>query len=112
MTISNENPIEAIYTSAGCNRCAHALDWGGTGDDDEKGRIIFAQSQAVAIMSADEPYAIESTYSGHKDTVNCVRWIRPNLLDSHRSLLGNQDEFVSGSKDKTLAVWRKSNDKV
>lgn len=107
MTISKENPIEAIYTSAGCNRCAHALDWGG--GDDEKGRIIFAQSQAIAIMSADEPYTIVSTYSGHKDTVNCVRWIRRNLLES-RSLLGNRDEFVSGSKDKTLAVWRKSND--
>ena len=94
--------IDPIYISAGCNRCAKALDWGGSAN-----QIIFGQSRAVALMTSNnDEFEIKCTFGGHTDTVNCARWIRRALLSDPNIL--KEDEFISGSKDKSIIVWRGS----
>ncbi|KAK3739827.1 hypothetical protein QZH41_009079, partial [Actinostola sp. cb2023] len=46
---------------------------------------------------------VQDILSGHKDRVNCVRWIS-NELET-------ENEIVSGSTDKTVIVWRKKENK-
>jgi WD40 repeat protein len=91
--------IEAEYISSGCNRCPKSLDWGGN-----QNQLAYAFSNSIAILSDKEPYQIRITLNRHSDQVNCVKWIS-NLNNSSFEF----NEFISGSVDKTLVVWRGSN---
>ncbi|KAH9520084.1 Elongator subunit elp2 [Bulinus truncatus] len=92
-------PINISYTSAGCNRCPFSADWG------RNGLICFAYSHAVAIYKPEgfgQAGGIVKTYTGHTDKVNCVIWISNGIHD--------ELEFVSGSADSIINVWRYSPD--
>ena len=94
--------MDSIYISAACNRSPKSLDWGG-----KNNQIIYAFSNSVAILSNTEPFQIKSTYNYHTDRVNCVKWIS-NL----NNLQLDFDEFISGSTDKKICVWRGNNFEV
>lgn len=96
-----KNVIESVYISAGCNRCDKALDWGG-----KHNQLIYAQSRSVALLTQQEPFQIKYTFNTHKDKVNCVKWIsRVNVEENEENQV---NEFVSGSEDKSITIWREN----
>lgn len=102
----NKN-AESIYISAGCNRCAKALDWGG-----KYNQLIYAQSRSVALLSQQEPFQIKSTFNQHTDKINCVKWISRYFFSSLECKGDAPNEFLSASKDKTIAVWQGNDENV
>jgi elongator complex protein 2 len=88
--------IDSIYISAACNRSPNSLDWGGNNN-----QIIYGFSNSIAVLSINEPFQIKSTFNYHKDRVNCVKWIK-----NQTNLKLNFNEFISGSTDKKICVWR------
>ncbi|XP_046455686.1 elongator complex protein 2-like isoform X1 [Daphnia pulex] len=91
----NNVAVGNVYTSVGCNRTPHALDWG------NNDLVCFASSRAVTVYDpkfADNHGKILHTLCEHQDRVNCMRWIQ----DGQQS---QEKEFVSGSVDKTVIVW-------
>jgi WD40 repeat protein len=100
LTSSSEEKVDSIYISAGCNRCARALDWGG-----KCNQLIYAQCNSVALLSRTEPFSIKYTFNRHSDKVNCVKWISRVGIDGSAV---STDEFISGSKDKSIIVWQQN----
>ncbi|XP_064647875.1 elongator complex protein 2-like isoform X2 [Lineus longissimus] len=93
--------MDTCYISAACNRTPHSTSWG------KNGVIAFGSSAAVALYDCraqDKVGHITETLVGHKDRVNCVRWI-PNED-------GNVTELVSCSVDKTALVWTEKDGKI
>ena len=94
--------MDSIYISAACNRSPKSLDWGG-----KDNQIIYGFSNSIAILSKDEPFQIKSTFNYHNDRVNCVKWIsNPNNIKLEFN------EFLSGSTDKKVCVWRGNENEV
>ena len=94
--------INAEYISASCNRTPKSLDWGGN-----ENRIIYAFTNSICLLTKHEPFQIVSTFNKHQERVNCVKWIQ----NSNNAKL-NYCEFVSASTDKTLCVWKGSENEV
>jgi WD40 repeat protein len=94
--------IRPTYISVGCNRSPNTLDWGGA-----QNQLIYAFSNSVALLNDREPFEIKCTFNRHVDKVNCVKWIKRGD-DSCDKLLQpiGLNEFVSGSKDRSLIVWQ------
>jgi hypothetical protein len=99
---SNECPatIRPTYISVGCNRSPNTLDWGGA-----QNQLIYAFSNSVALLSQSEPFEVKCTLNSHLDKVNCVKWIRSGDGGDRCFPIGI-NEFVSGSKDRSLIVWQ------
>ncbi|KAK3587822.1 hypothetical protein CHS0354_019687 [Potamilus streckersoni] len=90
--------ISTCYISAGCNRTPNVADWG------RNSLLCFGTCRSVAICvpegtSRNEVCTIQATLMGHKDKVNCVRWIR-------HADHAPETELVSGSVDKTAICWK------
>lgn len=61
----------------------------------------------IALYAPDE-YRVKQVLRGHTDRVNSVSWI-PNTSESVEARWKSPEtELVSGSSDKTVMVWRKS----
>ncbi|XP_057378508.1 elongator complex protein 2-like isoform X2 [Daphnia carinata] len=91
----NNVVVGSAYTSVGCNRTPHALDWG------NNNLVCFAASRAVAVYDpkfAGNHGKILHTLYEHEDRVNCVRWIQDGEFSPEK-------EILSGSADKTVIVW-------
>ncbi|KAI9553395.1 hypothetical protein GHT06_021298 [Daphnia sinensis] len=91
----NNVVVGSVYTSIGCNRTPHALDWG------NNNLVCFAASRAVAVYDpkfAGNHGKILHTLYEHQDRVNCVRWIQDGEFSP-------EQEILSGSADKTVIVW-------
>ncbi|KAK4012582.1 hypothetical protein OUZ56_024822 [Daphnia magna] len=91
----NNVAVGTAYTSVGCNRTPHALDWG------NNNLVCFAASRAVAVYDpkfAGNHGKILHTLYEHQDRVNCVRWIQDGEFSP-------EVEILSGSADKTVIVW-------
>jgi WD40 repeat protein len=106
MNDEKNKTAESVFIAAGCNRSPKALDWGGAHN-----QLIYAQSRSVALMDTDtEPFQIKCSLNMHKEIVNSVKWISSNGFIDNTKFAKN--EFVSTSKDKTVIVWRGSEDQV
>ncbi|CAH0604453.1 unnamed protein product [Chrysodeixis includens] len=84
--------VQQVYTSVGCNRTPEIIDWNG------QGLICFGATNAVVIydtkLKGQDPLTV---LSHHKSQVNTVKWLRkPD---------GSCSELISGSADKTAAIW-------
>ncbi|XP_048754110.2 elongator complex protein 2-like [Ostrea edulis] len=94
--------VEPVYSSCGCNRTPHCVDWSSSGI------ICYGACHAVAIYQpegySDGHGAVVHTCVKHKDRVNCVKWIQNSNLET------SDERFVSGSVDKTAIVWKKDGD--
>ncbi|XP_068708874.1 elongator complex protein 2-like isoform X1 [Montipora foliosa] len=89
------------YVSVACNRTPLCLDWG------RNGWVAFGACYSVALCRNPKRVnafgKIEYILNGHKDRVNCVKWItQPSF--------GNEIELISGSTDKSVIVWQKISD--
>ncbi|XP_074610672.1 elongator complex protein 2-like [Acropora palmata] len=100
----DENKTESVickcdleYASVACNRTPLCLDWG------RNGWVAFGACYSVALCCPERTCAfgsIEYILNGHKDRVNCVKWIS-------QSVYGEENELVSGSTDKSVRVWQR-----
>ncbi|KAJ7377066.1 Elongator subunit elp2 [Desmophyllum pertusum] len=87
------------YVSVGCNRTPLCVDWG------RNGWVAYGACYSVALYrpkrtKCDSFGRVELVLNGHKDRVNCVKWIpRPGFE--------KENELVSGSTDKTVIVWQR-----
>ncbi|XP_050419397.2 elongator complex protein 2 [Patella vulgata] len=94
--------LDTCYVSTACNRTCHAANWG------QNNLICYGSCNAVCIYKPEvgnnSPCEITQTLCGHTDRVNCVNWIK-NTANCEET------EFVSGSVDKSVIVWKKENDK-
>ncbi|KAF9822433.1 hypothetical protein SFRURICE_017708 [Spodoptera frugiperda] len=84
--------VEQVYTSVACNRTPEIIDWNG------QGVICFGATNSVVIYDTNlrgkDPLKV---LSHHKSQVNTVKWLRkPD---------GSCTELISGSADKTAAIW-------
>ncbi|XP_070565909.1 elongator complex protein 2-like [Ptychodera flava] len=90
--------VSTCYISASCNRTPHSAHWG------RNGIVAFGSCRSVALYRPkvqNGSGAILSMLNGHKDKVNCVKWIQCPVLEN-----GDETELVSGSTDNTVIVWR------
>ncbi|XP_019857686.1 PREDICTED: probable elongator complex protein 2 [Amphimedon queenslandica] len=94
--------ISLEYCSVSCNRTPHAINWEPSGD-----RLAFATDKSIAIAETIQggTLYVKHTLHGHNEKVNCVRWVagRGGRVDTITR------ELISGSVDKTIRVWRESN---
>ncbi|CAG5118142.1 unnamed protein product [Candidula unifasciata] len=93
--------VNTCYVAAACNRCPYSADWG------RNGLIIYGYSRAVALYQPEGQSVaggVCATFVGNTDRVNCVSWVRNRLED--------ETEFVSGSVDGGVCIWRLNNDKT
>ncbi|KAJ8725359.1 hypothetical protein PYW08_003542 [Mythimna loreyi] len=84
--------VEQLYTSVACNRTPEIIDW------NEQGLICFGATNSVVIydtnLKGKDPLTV---LSHHRSQVNTVKWLRkPD---------GTCTELISGSADKTAAIW-------
>nr|XP_058967609.1 elongator complex protein 2-like [Pocillopora verrucosa]XP_058967610.1 elongator complex protein 2-like [Pocillopora verrucosa] len=90
------------YVSVACNRTPLCVDWG------RNGWLAYGACYSIALYRPKTAKSgsfgrVEHILNGHKDRVNCVRWIpRPGFEE--------EDELVSGSTDKSVIVWQKNAD--
>ncbi|XP_031562089.1 elongator complex protein 2-like [Actinia tenebrosa] len=83
------------YSSIACSRTPSSLSWA------RNGLVAYGGCNCVVLyrpQCTNSAGKVEKVLSGHKDRVNCVKWI-PNGLELEK-------EVVSGSTDKTVIVWR------
>lgn len=84
--------VDQVYTSIACNRTTEIADWNG------EGIICFGAKNAVVIydthIKGKDPLTV---LSHHGSLVNSVKWLRKED--------GTCTEFISGSADKTAAIW-------
>ncbi|XP_074658780.1 elongator complex protein 2-like [Tubulanus polymorphus] len=86
--------VDTIYVSSGCNRTPNSASWG------LNELICYGSANACHIYDTSANKVVE-VVTGHRDRVNCIQWIpRPDQL--------HEDEFVSGSADKTVNVWKRN----
>ncbi|XP_078357797.1 elongator complex protein 2-like isoform X6 [Oculina patagonica] len=103
-TIENKNLISCCkctldYVSVACNRTPLCVDWG------RNGWVAYGACYSVALYRPKRTKcgsfgSVELILNGHKDRVNCVKWIR-------RPEFEEENELVSGSTDKSVIVWQK-----
>ncbi len=98
MTVE-QHEIDCEYISAACNRTLNSLDWGGVNN-----QLVYAFGNSIALLTSTEPFEVKRSFNKHVGRVNCLKWI-VNMSRQHDDL----NEFVSGSTDKTLIVWRGTN---
>ncbi|XP_047021000.1 elongator complex protein 2 [Helicoverpa zea] len=84
--------VEQVYTSVACNRTPEIIDW------NEQGLICFGASNSVVVYDTNlrgkDPLTV---LSHHRSQVNTVKWLcKPD---------GTCTELISGSADKTAAIW-------
>ncbi|XP_013405163.1 elongator complex protein 2 [Lingula anatina] len=94
--------IHVCFSSCGCNRTAHCVDWG------RNGLVCYGACRAVALyqpQQSEGPGGIVANLVAHEDRVNCVKWI--SMQDG-----GDETELVSGSSDRTAIVWQGTGTKV
>ncbi|XP_032234030.2 elongator complex protein 2 [Nematostella vectensis] len=87
------------YTSVACNKASLCAAWG------RNGLVGYGGCNSVVLYRPHKENSsglIECILNGHKDRVNCVKWI-----NNHHE---PEVELVSGSTDKTAIVWKKEND--
>jgi len=81
---------EEIYSSVGVNRSYHCLSMNGS-------TMVHGASHSVAVLKTSDDNNLKMvrtlSHNGHKDIVNCVRWI-------------DERWFVTSSLDKTVILWR------
>ncbi|CAB3252069.1 unnamed protein product [Arctia plantaginis] len=84
--------VEQVYTSVACNRTTEITDWNG------EGIICFGATNSVVIYDTTQRGKDPLTVlSHHRSLVNTVKWLhKPD---------GTCTEFISGSADKTAAIW-------
>ncbi len=81
----------ATYIAAGCNRSPHCMSV-------ENDQVFYGACNAVVVSRLfPDHIQCSQTLVGHKDRVNCVRFLSTNRDD------GNT--FISTSTDKTVCVW-------
>jgi hypothetical protein len=97
MTVRQPDAIDCEYISAACNRTQNSLDWGGLDN-----QLIYAFSNSIALLTSTEPFEVKCSFNKHTGRVNCLKWI------SNKTGKLDLSEFVSGSADKSLVVWRGS----
>ncbi|XP_030846506.1 elongator complex protein 2 isoform X2 [Strongylocentrotus purpuratus] len=95
--------LRTEYHAIACNRVPNCVQWG------KNGQIAIGTSNSVAItkISDDGMLPMSFVLSGHKDRVNCVRWIESSESD-HGQVQDLDQELVSGSTDGALILWRGS----
>ncbi|XP_041365470.1 elongator complex protein 2-like isoform X2 [Gigantopelta aegis] len=92
--------VSACYVSAGCNATAHSADWG------RNNLISYSSCRAVLICDPEvssgkvKPAKVLQVLTGHKDCVNCVKWV-PSI--DHYS---PENTLLSGARDKNVVVWK------
>ncbi|KAG6012379.1 hypothetical protein E4U43_007822 [Claviceps pusilla] len=91
--------VSAEYLSVGANRQTSVADWSATG------LLAFGADVNIALWrpALHPPRGVESILRGHKDTVKAVLFLPQDRSD-------NASYIVSGSDDKTLIVWKESNE--
>ncbi|XP_073239641.1 elongator complex protein 2-like [Porites lutea] len=85
------------YLSAACNRTPLCVDWG------RNGWVAYGACHSIALWLPKRAFphgSVKYILNGHKDRVNCVKWIPHPALD-------DEYELVSGSTDKTVIVWQR-----
>lgn len=94
--------VRQEYISVACNRNPLCLDWG------LNGLVAFGAHNSVALYqpgSEGSDGKIECVLYGHKDRVNCVKWI------SKEDQAGQENELVSGGIDSVALIWKYSGNK-
>ncbi|KAG6011784.1 hypothetical protein E4U54_007903 [Claviceps lovelessii] len=91
--------VSAEYLSVGANRQPSVADWSATG------LLAFGADVNIALWrpTLHPPRGVESILRGHKDTVKAVLFLSQDRSD-------NASYIVSGSDDKTLIVWKESDE--
>ncbi|XP_028410980.1 elongator complex protein 2-like isoform X2 [Dendronephthya gigantea] len=90
-----DSRVQEKYISVGCNRNPYSLDWG------SNGLVAFGASKSIALyLPEDEQDAgrIKCLLNGHRERVNCVKWIS-------KENLGNESELISGAIDGQVIIW-------
>ncbi|XP_077978293.1 elongator complex protein 2-like [Glandiceps talaboti] len=91
--------VSTCYISASSNRTPHCAHWG------RNGLVAFGSCRSIAVYQPKRQNGagtILSMLNGHKDRVNCVKWIQCPV-HCH----GDETELVSGSTDNNVIVWKK-----
>ncbi|KAL7903479.1 WD40 repeat-like protein [Trichoderma sp. TUCIM 5745] len=94
------NGLTVEHLAAGANRQTAVADWGRTG------LLAYGADCNIALWrpAADPPRGVFKLLNGHKETVKALTFL-PELENDSSSY------FISGSDDKTLAVWKSSHDR-
>ncbi|KND04539.1 Elongator subunit ELP2 [Spizellomyces punctatus DAOM BR117] len=89
------------FVGIGCNRVSQAADAAADG------LVAFAANHFVALYrpEAATSHGTISTLRGHRDRVNCLKYLRRGSGSGQRDV-----GLVSGSADKTLRIWKKIGD--
>ncbi|KAI8824379.1 quinon protein alcohol dehydrogenase-like superfamily [Fimicolochytrium jonesii] len=93
MTISSS----ADFIGVACNRVSQATDC------NLDGLVAFAAGRFVALYRPQDPArrGVKTTLVGHKDRVNCLRFLRRGTGAEQRDV-----GLVTGSADNTLRIWK------
>ncbi|XP_071484227.1 elongator complex protein 2-like [Diadema antillarum] len=99
--MADEN-FNSCYLSVACNRVPHCIHWG------NNGKIAFGTFNSIAVTTFADGVTspISSMLTGHKDRVNCVKWIEVRSQQCRGQQEGaHRDELVSGSTDGAIILW-------
>jgi elongator complex protein 2 len=87
------------FISVGCNRVTNGVDWG------FNNLIVYAAHKFVAIFDPDDGKII-ATLPGHKNRVNCVKWL-PNVEAEYATRWQQKEvEIASASADRNVVIWK------
>ncbi|KAK2962718.1 putative Elongator complex protein 2 [Blattamonas nauphoetae] len=87
---------------SGCNKFPGSVCWG------TNSLVLYGSHSSVAVYRPSLAKLI-SLLSGHTDSVTCVRWIH-NLQNGFNNRYFTPElEFISGSADSTMILWRITN---
>ncbi|GFP55328.1 elongator complex protein 2 [Trichoderma asperellum] len=91
------NGLTVEHLAAGANRQTAVADWSRTG------LLAYGADCNIALWrpAADPPRGVFKLLNGHKETVKALAFL-PELENEPSSY------FISGSDDKTIAVWKSS----
>lgn len=95
----SEDSTNTRYISSACNCVPHCADWA------RDGLIVYGACNAVVLHDPDNLKRGKTlkTFCKSKDKINVVKWLRHGVKV--------EEEFVSGSNDGGVNIWRKkSND--
>ncbi|EHK50714.1 uncharacterized protein TrAtP1_011258 [Trichoderma atroviride] len=96
----SSNGLTVEHLAAGANRQTAVADWSRTG------LLAYGADCNIALWrpAADPPRGVFKLLNGHKETVKALTFL-PELENDSSSY------FISGSDDKTLAVWKSCHDR-